>query len=88
LYTLLAVALIGFIVHQVSGLPLLHALLVVTPFALMIGSAVTLWLLAVQSDAINASRQLYILLVVEFVCVPLGAAVALVTFFVLRDAAN
>ena len=85
---MLAVALVGLVISQVSDLPLFHAVLIATPFALMIGSAITLWVLAVQSETISARRQLHILLIVEFVCVPTGAAVALVTFFVLRAAGN
>lgn len=66
------------------GMPFGLALLVATPGCLMVGSMFVLLHLAMNSEKIDAKRQLTTLMLVEFGLVPLGAAIALVAFFVLQ----
>lgn len=82
--SLVAIGAVGLTLSQMLGMRFILAALVATPFVLMIGSMLTIYYLARNTETISAKHQMVTLLVVEFVLVPLGAAVALVTFFIMR----
>lgn len=84
LLTFIAAIAMGLTVSNLFGMRLGEALLVSTPACLMVGSLFVLLHLAKAGPAVAAKEQIMMLLVVEFCLVPLGAAAALVGFFVLR----
>ncbi|MEN1681628.1 MAG: hypothetical protein AAGJ46_18760 [Planctomycetota bacterium] len=86
LLTFIGAVTVGLLLSYVFQMPLSRALLVATPGCLMVGSMFVLWHLAIQGKEVGAKEQLAMLLVVEFLLVPLGATAALVAFFVLRGA--
>lgn len=59
----------------------LQAVLFAVPVCVGLGSLVTMYQLARQGNAGNAMRQIIILLIIEFVFVPLATVAAVVAYF-------
>lgn len=82
--TFIAAVTVSLLLSAAFDMSLGMAMLVATPGCLMVGSMFMLLHLARYGESISAKKQLMTMLIVEFLLVPLGAAVALVAYFALR----
>lgn len=86
LFVVLATVAIGMALSQRAGLSIRQSVLLTLPIGFFAASLMTIFFLAREGAKGNRYRQLVILLVIEFLLVPIASTAAIVAYFIERDA--
>lgn len=81
LFVVLTTLACGIAVSQYVGLSIRQSVLLSLPIGLFAASSMTLLYLAIEGRRGNPTRQLVILLAIEFVLVPVASAAAIAAYF-------
>ena len=84
-FTVLAVVAIGIALSQQLGLSMLQSMLISLPIGFFAASLFTLWAMARAGAQGNKTGQLFLILGIELLLVPLASAAAIAAYFVDRQ---
>lgn len=80
-FIVLATVAIGMAVSQRAGLTIRQSVLLTLPIGFFAASLMTMFFLAREGSKGNRTRQLIILLTIEFLLVPIASAAAIAAYF-------